>query len=110
MFYSLRDVTNPLKFAHEIDTVLQNILPFYGILLALLMVSRVPYPHVVNQIFRGQRSFGHVVGVIFAFVAIMAIRNYSLPIICSAFVFYGPVRMAWAKIMHRRQEEEESLF
>jgi hypothetical protein len=48
--------------------------------------------------------------VIFAFVAIMVIRNYSIPIIFCVFVFYGPVRMAWGKIMHRRQEEEESLF
>ncbi len=110
MFYTLRDVSNPLKYAHEIDTVLQNILPFYGVFLALLMVSRVPYPHVVNQVFRGQRSFGHVVGVIFAFLAIMAIRNYSIPIIFCVFVFYGPVRLAWCKIMHRRREEEESLF
>jgi CDP-diacylglycerol---serine O-phosphatidyltransferase len=110
MFYTLRDVTNPLMYVREIDTALQNILPYYGVLLALLMVSRVPYPHVVNQIFRGQRSFGHVVGVIFAFVAVMAIRNYSIPIIFSVFVFYGPVRMAWGKIMHRKQEEEESLF
>ena len=46
------------------------------------MVSRIPYPHVVNQIFRGQRSFGHVVAVIFALVAVMVIRGYSIPIIC----------------------------
>jgi CDP-diacylglycerol--serine O-phosphatidyltransferase len=110
MFYTLRDVNNPLLFAHEIDAILQFILPFYGVLLALLMVSRVPYPHVVNQVFRGQRSFGHVVGVIFAFVAIMVIRNFSIPIIFCVFVFYGPVQMAWGKIMHPRQEEEESLF
>jgi CDP-diacylglycerol---serine O-phosphatidyltransferase len=110
MFYTLRDAANPLLFAHEIDAVLQFVLPFFGILLALLMVSRVPYPHVVNQVFRGQRSFGHVVGVIFAFVAIMVIRNYSIPIIFCVFVFYGPSRMAWAKIMHHRQEEEQSLF
>jgi CDP-diacylglycerol---serine O-phosphatidyltransferase len=108
MFYTLRDVTKPVStLAQGIDTSLQYILPFYGILLALLMVSRVPYPHVVNQVFRGQKSFGHVVGLVFAFVAIMAIRNYSFPLICSAFVFYGPVRLAWLKFMHRRQEEEE---
>jgi CDP-diacylglycerol---serine O-phosphatidyltransferase len=110
MFYTLRDAANPVLFAREIDAVLQYILPFYGVMLALLMVSRVPYPHVVNQVFRGQRSFGHLVGVIFAFVAIMVIRNYSIPIIFCVFVFYGPVRMAWGKIMHLRQEEDESLF
>jgi CDP-diacylglycerol---serine O-phosphatidyltransferase len=110
MFYTLRKAENPLMFADKIDAVLQIILPFYGILVALLMVSRVPYPHVVNQVFRGQKSFGHVVGVIFAFVAVMVIRGYSIPIIFCVFVFYGPARLAWAKIMHKRQQEEESLF
>lgn len=110
MFYKLRGVDSLVMYANEIDSILQDILPFYGVLLGLLMVSRIPYPHVVNQVFRGQRSFGHVVGVIFAFVAVMVIRDYSIPIICSVFVFYGPVRIAWAKYMHRKQEEEESLF
>jgi CDP-diacylglycerol---serine O-phosphatidyltransferase len=110
MFYKLRGSDNPLRFASEIDTTLQNILPFYGVLLGLMMVSRIPYPHVVNQVFRGQRSFGHVVGVLFASVAVMVIRDYSIPIIFCVFVFYGPIRMAWAKFMHRKQEEEESIF
>ncbi len=110
MFFRLRNVDNPLIYAGEIDAVLQTVLPFYGVLLALLMVSRISYPHVVNQVFRGQRSFGHVVGVIFAFVAIMVIRDYSIPIICCVFVFYGPVCLAWGKIMHKRKEEEQSLF
>jgi CDP-diacylglycerol--serine O-phosphatidyltransferase len=109
MFFRLRNEGNPLMFASEIDTVLQTILPFYAVLLALLMVSRVPYPHVVNQVFRGQRSFGHLVAVIFALVAVMVIRGYSIPIIFCVFVFYGPVRLAWARIMYKRQQEE-SLF
>jgi CDP-diacylglycerol---serine O-phosphatidyltransferase len=109
MFYTLRNEGNPMKYAIEIDAVLQTVLPFYGVLLALLMVSRIPYPHVVNQVFRGQRSFGHLVAVIFAIVAVMVIRGYSIPIVFTIFVFYGPVRLAWERIIHRRQQEE-SLF
>ena len=41
---------------------MQWVLPFFAVLVSALMVSRIPYPHVVNQAFRGQRSFGHVVG------------------------------------------------
>ena len=43
----------------------------FALAVGALMVSRIPYPHVVNQIFRGQRSFGHIVGVVFALVAIV---------------------------------------
>jgi CDP-diacylglycerol---serine O-phosphatidyltransferase len=118
MFYRLRGGENPLVYANEIDAVLQSVLPFYAIAVALLMVSRIPYPHIVNQVFRGQKSFGHLVAVIFTFVGVMVIRSYSIPIILCLFVFYGPVYLAWGKYKHRRQqqlkdeneEEEDSLF
>lgn len=111
MFFTLRSEEPPLVYADQIYVVLQNVLPFFAVLVGLLMVSRVPYPHVVNQVFRGQRSFAHVVAVVFALVAVMVIRGYSVPLICSAFVLYGPIHVAWAKFMKRReQEQEEPLF
>ena len=109
MFFTLRKEDNPLVFAHELDVVLQTILPYFSIMVALLMVSRIPYPHVVNQVFRGQRTFGHVVAVVFALVAVMVIRGYSVPIICGVFALSGPVRLAWEKVVQRR-EQKDSLF
>jgi CDP-diacylglycerol---serine O-phosphatidyltransferase len=109
MFYTLRQPENSLRYAAEIDVVLQYILPFFGALLALLMVSRIRYPHVANQIFRGQKSFAHVVAVVFALVAVFVIRGYSVPIVCCAFVFYGPIHLVWEKVVERRQQEE-SIF
>jgi CDP-diacylglycerol--serine O-phosphatidyltransferase len=106
MFYTLRKEDNPLMFAQQIDSILQAVLPYFGLLVAILMVSRIPYPHVVNQVFRGQRTFAHVVAVIFAMVAVMVIRGYSIPIICCAFVFYGPLRLCWEKVVERRQQED----
>ena len=85
---------------------MQMVLPFFAVLVALLMVSRIPYPHVVNQIFRGQRSFGHVVGLVFALVAIMVIRGYSVPIICCAFVLGPPIRYLWHRLYHRKISTE----
>ena len=56
MFYTLRREDNTFPYAEALDGVLQNSLPFFAVLVAVLMVSRVPYPHVVNQVFSGQRS------------------------------------------------------
>jgi CDP-diacylglycerol--serine O-phosphatidyltransferase len=106
IFHTLRDTDCTLVFARQLDTVLQTILPFFAVMVALLMVSRIPYPHVVNQLFRGQRSFGHVVAVLFALVAIMVIKGYSVPIICSAFALSGPVRFCWEKVARRRHQED----
>lgn len=109
LFYELRRESNTLLYAATIDQVVQSVLPFFAVLVSLLMVSRVPYPHVVNQVFRGQRSFGHVVGLLFALVAIMSIRGYSVPIICSLFVLSAPVRYLWQRL-HQPREQQESIF
>jgi CDP-diacylglycerol---serine O-phosphatidyltransferase len=97
LFYELRRSGNQLLGAAEIDGVLQTILPLFAVIVGLLMVSRIPYPHVVNQALRGQRSFGHVVGLLFALVAIMAIRGYSIPIIGVTFVLVPPIRYFWQR-------------
>ena len=75
-------------------------------LVAALMVSRIRYPHVVNQVFRGQKTFGHLVAVVFAWVVVMVIKGYSVPIICCAFALSGPVRLGWEKVVKRRRQED----
>ena len=99
---------NPLMFA-QIDKGLQFVLPFFALLAAMLMVSRIPYPHVVNQVFRGQKPLRHLVGVIFCTVLVMVVRDYAVPIVFVTFVLYGPVRFVWEKVVQRRHQEE-SIF
>lgn len=106
MFYTLRREDNTLLYASTIDSVLQNILPFFAVLVAILMVSRVPYPHVVNQVFNGQRSFGHLVALIFALVVVMVIRGYSVPLVCVAFVLWGPISYVWQEAIEHRPHKE----
>ena len=106
MFHTLRRDDNPLIFARQIDIGLQFVLPFFALLAAMLMVSRVPYPHVFNQVFRGQRTLRHLVGIIFSVVAVMVIRDYAVSIVCVTFVLYSPVRYAWEKVVQRRHQEE----
>jgi CDP-diacylglycerol---serine O-phosphatidyltransferase len=104
MFYTLRQNSNDLK--DWTDNALQMVLPFFGLLVALLMVSRIRYPHVTNRVLRGQRSFAHVVSVVFFFVAIILLGGYAVPIAACAFVFYGPVNLAWRMWVQRRDREE----
>jgi CDP-diacylglycerol--serine O-phosphatidyltransferase len=106
MFYTLRRDYSVLPYADEIDTALQAILPFFGLAVALLMVSRVPYPHVVNQFFRGHRNFNHVVSIVIGLVVVMLIRGYSVPIICCAFVLAGPARYLWKQVIQPRLHKE----
>lgn len=103
LFYELRREGNSLQYKAEIDAWVQTALPFFALLVALLMVSRIPYPHVVNQVLRGQRSFAHVVALVFTFVAIMSIHGYSVPIIGCTFVLYAPLKYLWQRMLQRRE-------
>ncbi len=106
LFYELRRDGHQLEYAAEIDRYIQWILPYFALMVAALMVSRIPYPHLVNQMFRGQRSFGHLVGLVFALVVIFSIRGYAAPIIGSLYVLFAPARFAWRRVAYRRERQD----
>jgi CDP-diacylglycerol--serine O-phosphatidyltransferase len=59
---------------------------------ALLMVSRVPYPHVTKQVLRGRRHFSHLIQVILAGFIIILVPEVALVLL---FWIYGltiPIR------------------
>jgi phosphatidylserine synthase len=85
---------------------MQRLLPLFSIVIALLMVSRIPYPHPLTQFIRGQRSFAQLVAIVFALMAILIVRAYAVPLLCVVFVISSPVRFAWGHIWHRRALEE----
>jgi phosphatidylserine synthase len=87
---------------------MQRTLPFFAVVIALLMVSRIPYPHPLTQFVRGQKSFAHLVAVVFALMVILLLR-YAIPLLCVIFVLTPPVRYAWERVWHRRTRPE-SLF
>ena len=110
LFYTLRKENSELgPMAITLSNYLQQILPFVAVLLALLMVSRIPYPHVVNIALRGEKTFAHIVAVVFGLLAAFAFRRYTLPFLCTGFALLPPiwflVRRAW-----QRRTKEEPLF
>lgn len=105
-FYSLRREDNMTAYAPQIDAILQTALPIFAVIVALLMVSRIPYPHAINQFVRGQRSFAHLVSLVFVLVAVAVIREYALVVGAVAFVLIGPVRYAWQTFVQRRPQQD----
>jgi CDP-diacylglycerol---serine O-phosphatidyltransferase len=88
------------------DWWMQRLLPLFAVVIAILMVSRIPYPHPLTQLVRGQRSFAHIVAIVFALVAILIVRGYAVPLLCVLFVLIPPVRFGWEVARHRRTREE----
>jgi len=104
--YTLRSEIYHEYFAGY-DWWLQRLLPIFAILLALLMVSRIPYPHVVTQLLRGQRSFAHVVAIVFTLMALLTVRWYAIPILCFFYAVIPPLRLAWS-LMRRSRDRRRA--
>lgn len=69
-----------------------------ALVVALLMVSRVPYPHltkqILNQSLRGRRSFGALVQFIFMVFVIVVTRELSLLLVFWVYALAMPARYA----------------
>lgn len=109
--YSLRNEAAVVTHENFVlyDRWMQRLVPFFAIVIAILMVSRIPYPHPLTQFVRGQRTFAQLIGIVFSLMAILIVRNYAIPLLCVLFVCWPPVRYAWELAWHRRTRQE-SLF
>lgn len=107
MFHKLNSLGTEAEWIAPFYMMLQKILPFFAIIVALLMVSRIPYPHITNRILKGQKSLPHVVAMIFVFGFVVIARSFSIPLICCVFVFYGPITYGWRLLMQRKQPKAE---
>lgn len=89
--YTLRNEIN-FESYDGYDFWLQRLMPPVAVALALLMVSRVGYPHVVSQLLRRKRSFAHVVAIVFLAMGLWTVRWYSVPILCFTYAAWPLVR------------------
>ena len=104
LFYTLRKETTTYVYARQLDDVMQYALPLFAVLVAVLMVSRIPYPHVVNQL--GQASFAHVAMVVLFLAGVMLVRGFAVPLISVVFVLHGPATYLWQEYVQRRPHKE----
>lgn len=77
--------------------------PIGTLLVALLMVSRISYPHLTKQFLRGRRHFSHLVRVVL-FVCLLALLNVlALPLLFWGYALSMPVRYAIVRSLRGRQ-------
>jgi CDP-diacylglycerol--serine O-phosphatidyltransferase len=75
------------------------VLPIVTLMAGLLMVTRIPYPHVVNRILRGKKRFS--VFLLVVFVLLLSIWNIQLAMVLgfSVFMLYGLIRWLFVTII-----------
>jgi CDP-diacylglycerol--serine O-phosphatidyltransferase len=100
------------------DNTIMYLLPFLALGLAVLMVSRIRYPHILNQIIKGKKPFAHFIRVLLFLALITWSRQTALVLIfcgfaASGFVKWGYQRIALsrrnAKWRFKAQQEQSAL-
>lgn len=79
----------------SVISVIRNALPLIALVLAGLMVSRIRYPHVINQMLRGRRTFHQLAQTVFVIAAVIALGELAAPLILCIFVAGSPLRALW---------------
>jgi CDP-diacylglycerol---serine O-phosphatidyltransferase len=88
--------------AFELATIW--VLPIIALMTGLLMVTRIPYPHVMNRFLRGKKSFPTFLLVVFAML--LAIWNIQLAMVLGffAFMLYGIIRWIIIKLIPKKPQ------
>ncbi len=69
--------------------------PSFTLVVGLLMVSTIRYPHLVNRYLRGKRSMSRLLVVLFSILAILILHRYLLGVAMLAYVISG--FWSWAR-------------
>ncbi len=78
-------------------------LPVITLIAALLMVSKIEYPHIVNQYIRGRRSFTYLVATVIVLTLGVLKPFLFASVIAVGYMLLGPV----AALFRRRPKEEQ---
>ena len=80
----------------------QVLLPLITLATAILMVSRVRYVHIFNQLFSGRRSRRHLIQIVFGLAAVFLMKEMAVPVLFCYFAFTSPVQAGWRRLNGRR--------
>lgn len=80
------------------------LLPLITLAAAVLMVSRIRYAHVFNQLIRGRRSRTQILKMVFLMVLVLVLLEMALPVMFCWFAFASPARAFWQKYRRTRSK------
>lgn len=84
-------------------------LPWITLAVAALMVSRIHYAHVFNQLFTGRRSRRHVIQLVFSFALVFLVRELAIPVLFCYFAFSAPIHAFWGEVISGRLYKSKQI-
>jgi CDP-diacylglycerol--serine O-phosphatidyltransferase len=86
----------------EADVIIYA-LPFLALGIAALMVSRIRYPHILNQYLKGKKPFAYLIRVLLLLGLIVWKRQAALVMIFCGFAAGSFLKWVYYKIIRRRK-------
>lgn len=74
-----------------VQAIIKFAAPLGALLVALLMVSNLPYPHL-DRMMRGKRNFGFIVQIVVMLCILVLVRELAMLIIFWAYALNAPIR------------------
>lgn len=84
-----------------VDRIVEISAPIGALLVALLMVSIIPYPRLTRQVLRGRKPVNHLIQVLLATFVIFLVREFALALLFWVYAIGVPVRYVWLKNLKR---------
>jgi CDP-diacylglycerol--serine O-phosphatidyltransferase len=100
------EVIHPIKWLAGYTIIFGKIMPWVCIALGLLMVSRIPYIHLVNRFLRGKKPFWMLVFAAMAMLGLFLWWQLMIAIILCGYAMTGPV--VWV-VQHVRHKHADSF-
>jgi CDP-diacylglycerol--serine O-phosphatidyltransferase len=79
-------------------------LPFCALGSAALMVSRIPYPHILNQYLRGKKPFSHFIRVLLLLAFVFWNRQAAMVLIFCGFAASSFVKWFYYKVISKKHK------
>jgi CDP-diacylglycerol--serine O-phosphatidyltransferase len=92
----------------RIGHFVEIVAPVGALAVALLMVSRVAYPHITKQILRGRRNLAHLIQVLMAALVILLVRDLALVVIFWAYALLFPLRGVFVRNVAMNENPESN--
>jgi len=85
------------------ESAIMYTLPFLVLGVAVLMVSRIRYPHVLNQYIKGKKPFTHLIRALLFLLFVIWSRQAALVLIFCGFAASSFVKWFYYKVIRKRE-------
>jgi len=95
----------PVEFINASGFVAVWALPVITLMAGILMVTRIPYPHIVNRVLRGKKQFSTFLLVVFTVLLIIWNIQLAMALGFCVFVVYGLIHFIITRIIRSIKKE-----